>query len=148
MFCNKRANHRNLPRFTNREMTFSFISSFGKPINSIFDDMFDDFMHKELVPLSYLSEKNSKWVLQIDLPGVKRKDITITTTPDHIIVEAELEEAYNVSKHGHVAKFEHFKKLTKIPPHADIKKISANFKNGILTIIIPKIHAGKKIAIR
>jgi len=128
-------------------MTFSFISSFGKPINSIFDDMFDDFMHKELVPLSHLSEKNSKWVLQIDLPSVKRKDIVVTTTPDHIMVEAELEEAYNVSRHGHVAKFEHFKKLVKIPPHTDTKKISANFKNGILTIIIPKIHTGKKITI-
>ncbi|HJT09676.1 MAG TPA: Hsp20/alpha crystallin family protein [Candidatus Nitrosotalea sp.] len=128
-------------------MTFSFISSFGKPINSIFDDMFDDFMHKELVPLSHLSEKNSKWVLQVDLPSVKRKDIVVTTTPDYITVEAELEEAYNVSRYGHVAKFEHFKKFTKIPSHVDTKKISANFKNGILTIIIPKIHAGKKISI-
>lgn len=147
MSYNKRANRKSLLRFTNRDMTFSFISSFGKPINSIFDDMFDDFMHKELVPLSHLSEKNSKWILQVDLPGVKRKDIVVTTTPDYITVEAELEEAYNVSRHGHVAKFEHFKKLTKIPPHTDIKKISANFKNGILTIIIPKMHAGKKIAI-
>ncbi len=128
-------------------MTFSFIPSFGKPISSIFDDMFDDFMHNELVPLSYLTERNSSWILHIDLPGVKRKNIKVTTTADHIIVEAKLEEAYNVSRHGRIAKFEHFKKVIKIPPHTDIKKTTARFKNEILTITIPKIHAGRKISV-
>ncbi len=128
-------------------MTFSFIPSFGKPISSIFDDMFDDFMHKELVPLSYLTERNSSWVLHIDLPGVKRKNIRVATTADHIIVEAKLEEAYNVSRHGRIAKFEHFKKVIKIPPDADIKKTTARFKNEILTITIPKIHTGRKISV-
>ncbi len=140
-------NLKNRHKFTNRKMTFSFIPSFGKPISSIIDDMFDDFMHNELVPLSYLTEKNSRWELHIDLPGVKRKNIKVTTTADHIIVEARLEEAYNVSRHGHIAKFEQFKKIIKIPPHSDIKKTSAKFKNEILTITIPKIHTGKKITV-
>jgi HSP20 family protein len=149
MFYNKKKNLRNLPRFTSRDMTSpSFISAFENRINSIFDSsLIDDFVHRELVPLSHLTENSSKWILQIDLPGVRKKDISVTVTHGYIIVKAKLEESHNVSRHGHLTKFESMRKVSSLPANADTKKISARFKNGILTIIIPKITDGRKIPI-
>lgn len=130
-------------------MTTDFIASFERRTSSIHGHhLSDDLVLRELVPLSYLTEKNSKWILQIDLPGVERKNIILTTTHGHIVVKAKLEEAYKISNHGHVIKFENMKKIVELPLRADIKKVSAKFKNGILTITIPKIDSGKRIPVK
>ncbi len=129
-------------------MPTNFIPSFKKQDESVFEHHIkDDFILRELVPLSCLFEKNSKWVIQIDLPGVERENIVVTITHGHIVVKAKLEEAYKVATHGRVTKFESLKKVIELPPHADIKKISAKFKNGILTLTIPKIDSGKRIPV-
>lgn len=149
MFYSKKKNLRNLPRFTSKDMTSSsFISAFKKRTNVTFDHrLIDDFANRELIPLSYLTEKDSKWILQVDLPGVRKKDVSVTVTRGHVIVKAKLEEAYHVSRYGYLTKFESMRKVSSLPAYVDTKKISARFKNGILTIIIPKITNGKKIPI-
>ncbi len=130
-------------------MVTNFIPSFKAEGDSFFEHHIkDDFILRELVPLSCLFEKNSKWIIQIDLPGVERKNIVVNITQGHIVVKAKLEEAYKISTHGRVTKFESLKKVVELPPHADIKKISAKFKNGILTITIPKIDSGKRIPVK
>ncbi|MDE1863432.1 MAG: Hsp20/alpha crystallin family protein [Thaumarchaeota archaeon] len=130
-------------------MTTNFIPSFKKQAGDVIESHTkDDFILKELVPLSCLFERNSKWMIEIDLPGVDKKDIKVTVTKGHVVVKAKLEESYKVSSHGHVATFESLKKAVEIPPHADIRKISAKFRNGILVITIPKIEFGKRIPVR
>lgn len=130
-------------------MASNFISSFEKRMNSIFGyELIDDFIHRELVPLSHITEKDSKWILEIDLPGVKKNKIELTLTGGHIVIKAKLEESYCISRHGRMTEFEYFKKVVELPLHVNIKNISAKFKNGILTIIIPKITTGKKIPIK
>lgn len=129
-------------------MPTNFIPSFGKKsTNTLGHHSSDDLILRELVPLSHMAEKNSKWILQVDLPGVERKDIVVTVSRGNLVIKAELEEAYSVSNHGHVVRFEKLKKVISLPSHADIKKISAKFKNGILTITIPKVDSGKRIPI-
>ncbi len=148
MYCSKKKNLKNLLKFTNREMASEFISPLEMRINAVFDNrLIDDFIHGELVPLSHLTENNSKWILQIDLPGVKKKNIIVTVTCNHIVVQAKLEEAYHVSRHGDITEFEYLKKTIALPSYVNTKKISARLKNGILTIVIPKITAGKKVPI-
>lgn len=129
-------------------MTTNFVPSFkkgSKPGVKIHEK--DDFVLRELSPLSFLHEKNSKWTLQVDLPGVEKKNIAVTITDGHLVVKAKLEEAYTVSNHGHFVKFESFKKVVTIPPHADAKRISAKFRDGILTVTVPRIESGKKIPV-
>jgi HSP20 family protein len=115
-------------------------------MNSIFgNELIDDFVHKELVPLSHPSEKGSKWILQVDLPGVKKKDIKVSLTSDHIVIKAKLEESYCVSRRNCVVEFDYFKKVVELPSSVDTKNISAEFKGGILTIVMPKATTGKRI---
>ena len=129
-------------------MTSDFISLFGKRMDPLGHESIDDFVHRELVPLTHFTEKNSKWILEVDLPGVKKNNIGVTLTSGHIVINATLNESYRVSRHGHITKFECFKKVTTLPSHVNIKEITAKFNNGILTITIPKITSGKKIPIK
>lgn len=117
-------------------------------MNSFFGDaLFDDFIHKELVPLSHLKERHSSWVLEIDLPLVDKKDIEIVLSDDHLTVKAKLTKTFCVSRGSIVTEFDYFKKTIRIPSNVNTKQISAKFKNGILKVTMAKPANGKKIAI-
>ena len=128
------------------------MSDFGsiieKQMNSFFGKtLFDDFIHKELVPLSHLKEKHASWTLEVDLPLVDKKNIEVALSDDHITVNAKLTKTYCISRGSTITEFDYFKKTIKLPSGINTKQISANFKNGILRITMPKPSDGKKISI-
>ena len=128
------------------------MSDFGsiieKQMNSFFGNtLFDDFIHKELVPLSHLKERHASWILEVDPPLVDKKNIEVSLSDDHITVKAKLTKTYCISRGSTVTEFDYFKKTIKLPSGINTKQISANFKNGILKIIMPKPSDGKKISI-
>ena len=124
-----------------------YLSLFRGGFPSIFGTELDDFVNKQLVPLSHISEKDNRFVLKIDLPSVKKKDIDITLTQQHIIVKAKLEKTYCISRLNCIQEFDYFNKILPIPSEADSKKISAKFSSGILTITMPKKQKGIRIKI-
>ena len=125
----------------------NYLSLFKGGTDSIFGTELDDYVNKQLMPLSHISEKDDKWVLKIDLPSVKKKDIDITLTQQHIIIKAKLEKTYCISRLNCVQEFNYFNKIIPLPSEVDSKKISAKFSNGILTISIPKKQKGIRIKI-
>lgn len=122
-------------------------SQFEKFFISLIDRTMDDYTNKELTPLAHFIEKDSKWILEIDLPMVNKDGIEITLTDNHIVVTAKLEKTYCVSKYNCVIEFNYFKKVTLLPTGVDKEKISAKFNKGILSIYMPKIATGKNIQI-
>ncbi|MDE1769284.1 MAG: Hsp20/alpha crystallin family protein [Thaumarchaeota archaeon] len=125
-----------------------FASFIEKQMNSFFGDAhFDDFIHKELVPLSHIKEKHSSWILEVDLPLVDKKNIEITLLDEHLTVKAKLTKIYCISRGSSVTEFDYFKKTIKLPSGINTKQISAIFKNGILRITMPRLANGKKISI-
>ncbi len=117
--------------------------------NSILDPNFDDDVYEKILsPLSCLREFDTKWILEFDLPLVKKEDIIVSLdTGNAITVEAKLKETYVDSNRGYKHEFQYFKKRVSLLGNIDDKKISANFTNGILIITIPKIFKGNKIQI-
>ena len=113
----------------------------------IISSLFDDVEHGILSPLSYLREFDHHWILEFDLPLVRKKDIKVTFDGNSINVEAKLKEKYSEEKLGIFTKFEHFKKSISLPGKIDSKKTNAKFLNGRLVIKIPKKVVGQSIKI-
>jgi len=122
-------------------------SQFEKFFMSLIDRSMDDYVSEELAPLVHFIEKDSKWILEIDLPMVNKDGIEITLADNHIVVTAKLKKTYCVSKLNCITEFNYFKKITQLPTGIDKEKISAKFNNGILGIHMPKIATGKNIRI-
>jgi HSP20 family protein len=109
----------------------------------------DDQEQKILMPLSYLKELESKWILEFDLPLVEKKDISVYLDENDIMaVEAKLRETYVDSKGAQNFEYEYFKKSIKLPKNIDTKNISVRFRNGRLTVTLPKLYKGTKIKIQ
>lgn len=124
------------------------------PIIKIFNSMLgpkfdDDIEEKILSPLSSLREFDSKWILEFDLPLVKKDDVKVSIDSGNVItVEAKLIQTYVDTIQEYKHEFQYFKKSISIPGRIDGKKITTNFTNGRLIITIPKIFKGSKIRIK
>jgi HSP20 family protein len=114
---------------------------------SLTDSLFDDIEHRILSPLSCLSEFDTHWMLEFDLPLVNKKNIKVTFDGNMINVEAKLKEKYSEEKLGKITKFEYFKKSMSLPGKIDSKKTTAVFQKGRLVIKIPKKIVGHSIKI-
>ena len=110
--------------------------------------MFDDIEQQILAPLSCLREVGSEWILEIDLPLVDKKDISVSIDGNTVTVEAKLRETYYEPNLAYKNEFKFFKKSITLPKKIDEKKVSAKFENGRLTIRIPKLQQGSKIKIK
>jgi HSP20 family protein len=114
----------------------------------LFPKLVDDVEEKTLSPLSCIRELESKWVIEFDLPLVSKENISVTFDKgNEITVEAKLREAYFYENLGSKSEFRFFKKKVTLPGQIDEKKITSNFKNGRLTIYLPKLFRGNKIKI-
>jgi len=84
-------------------------------------------MEKALVPaemFACLDEKGENYIVEIELPGVDKKNIDLKMHEDLISVRAEREDQMLL---GHL----HF------PLKVHQKKASATFKQGLLTVQVP-----------
>jgi HSP20 family protein len=101
-------------------------------------------------PPSELTEDENALHLRAAVPGLKAKDIEVTATPQELVIRGETSERNN-GKRGKT-RFSEFseKKMFRrygLPTRVDVDKISADVKDGMLTIGMPKAEPAKKVKI-
>jgi HSP20 family protein len=100
-------------------------------------------------------EREGEYRITAELPGMEEKDIdlavangVLTLRGEKKMEREERKEDYYLSER----RFGAVERSFRLPENADPEKISASFKNGVLTIVLPKnpaaTAAGKKIAIK
>ncbi len=100
------------------------------------------------IPLADLREKDGKFVIEIELPGVKKEDIHITATEREIEVKASFKKEVKEERKGYLRRerrYEGFYRKFVLPEEIDVEKIKATYENGILRIEAEKkVKEGKK----
>lgn len=95
-------------------------------------------------PAAELLERDGALVLEVALAGFEPGDITVTATPREIIVKAARErEAKSDGESSAEIKWSEFRsnnvmRRVELPAAVDVSKVTANLKNGLLTITAPK----------
>jgi HSP20 family protein len=93
---------------------------------------------------SSMSETPTQYLITFDLPGIDKKEIAIETSGDRLMIKGEHKED-NSTKDRTNRSFRSINQSIVLPDDADMSKIHASAKNGVLTLTIPKI-AGKKVS--
>lgn len=106
-------------------------------------------------PAIDFAEDEKAYHLTAELPGLSEKDIDLTVADDMLTISGEKrEEKEQTDKNYHVSerRFGSFRRMVQLPQHIDRDKIEAGFKNGILTVTLPKtadaMQSQKKIEIK
>jgi HSP20 family protein len=87
-------------------------------------------------------EKADKFVVKVELPGVKENDIDVTITGDTLTISGEKESDSEVNKKGYYyseSSYGSFSRSVTIPSIVNVEKIAANCEKGVLEITLPKI---------
>lgn len=87
------------------------------------------------------SEDNKTFHLKAELPGVEEKDLDIAVANGTLTIKGERQEERNEEKRDYYRHECHYGKFTRaiaLPTDVDKENISAQFKNGVLSVDIPK----------
>ncbi len=88
-----------------------------------------------------MSEDAANLYIRTELPGTKAEDLEISVEGDALTLRGErklpaTEEGVNY--HRREREGGRFRRIVTLPARIDPEGVSASFKNGILTIVLPK----------
>lgn len=112
------------------------------------DDFFDrkDRMNFNLMKTDIREDENS-YLLEVDLPGYSKDDIKIDITDGYLTINAKVEKENNDDKKNYVRRERFTGEVSRsFYVGDDIKEeeVKASFKNGILTLEVPKLSLEDK----
>lgn len=114
--------------------------------NSLFDQ-FPFNVPMATMPAVDIAERDDAFEITADMPGMDEKDVEVRTVNGGLVIKgqkkAEKEEKsknYYLSERNYGA----FERTFGLPAGVDADKISASFKNGVLTVTLPKTAEARK----
>ena len=132
------------------------------PVNNLRREM--DRIFNELIPFSWrldeseanmgtwtpttdMMETDNEYVIEVDLPGLTKKDIQINAHDNVLTIEGERKKESKEEKPGYLRNeryFGTFKRSIMLPASIMDEKIKATFKDGVLKINVPKAEKSKR----
>ena len=117
-----------------------FEDVFGRPF---LPGIWRVFPSQELVwsPAIDVFEKEDKFLVKVELPGVKEEDVNVTVAGGTLTIEGEKQAESEVKNKGYYYRetsYGSFSRSITIPSTVDASKIEANYDKGVLEITLPK----------
>jgi HSP20 family protein len=96
-------------------------------------------------PLVDIEEQDDAYVLEAELPGVKREDVNIEVVGSELSISGEIKERErkgNVRRR--VRRTGRFEYRVRLPEQVDPSKIEAKLDQGVLTVRVPKSERAQR----
>lgn len=138
--------------------------TFRDDFNRLFDEFFRDWgiptslsTHRtmQFMPSVNVAETDTAIEVSAELPGMTVNDIEVSVVKDHLVLRGEKKSEQEEKKgdyHRVECSYGRFERVVMLPVEVETDKAAAEFKNGVLTITIPKSKTAqethKKIAIK
>ena len=121
-----------------------------RDINRMFDDFWKDFDFPVTVRNGYhfkpdvdIVENDDAYVITAELPGLKPEDVHLTVTDGILNIKGEKKQEVEEKKENFYRmerSYGTFARVIPLPADTIVEdKIAATFKDGILTVTIPKV---------
>ncbi|WP_203229464.1 Hsp20/alpha crystallin family protein [Aureibaculum marinum] len=130
------------------------VKSNGIPVlPTIFDDFFRDWSSTNFsktntsLPAVNIKENEDEFTVEVAVPGMNKKDFQIDLDNDVLTISSEKEAENEETKDNYTRReysYQSFKRSFNLPKNVvDSDKIKATYKNGELSIVIPKLEEAK-----
>ncbi len=115
-------------------------------LGSIFDDDFFPVTSRGSSPAVNIREDDKRFILDLAVPGMDRKDMKIDINENLLTISAETKNESEETNDGYKRKefnYSSFCRSFQIPENVNTDKIEANYKDGILSVMLPKVTEEK-----
>lgn len=134
----------------------------GVPVSNLRKEM--DRIFNELIPFSWrmedtetdldiwspttdMKETDDEYIIEVDLPGLSKKDIQINCQDNVLTIEGERKKEKDEEHNGYLRSeryFGSFRRSFMLPASIKEDKIKATFKDGVLMVNVPKAEKSKR----
>ena len=100
------------------------------------------------IPAVNIKEENDKFVLELAAPGMKKDDFKINLDNYQLTISAETRNEKKEREDSYTRRefvYNSFSRSFTLPKTIDIDKIKADYRNGILDIVLPKKEEEAKL---
>jgi len=122
------------------------------PNSKFFDGFFDEFAlpemadEKQWLPTVDISETDDQVIIRAEVPGLDKKDISITLSEGLLTIQGEKKQEKEEEKENYrfvERRYGSFSRSLRVPEGVDADKIEASYKDGVLKVAIPKSESEK-----
>lgn len=129
----------------------SWMTPFGmEPLGDVFfDRLWPEWrrdMGEEWTPTVDLFEKEGNYYLKAEIPGLEKDDISVTLSDGVITLTGKKESSHEEKTDAyHVKEMKSgtFTRCFRLPEEIDEEKIEATYKDGVLSVTMPKKEGSK-----
>ncbi len=127
------------------------------PFSNLFDEFFKPgytpqsrAFHK--VPAVNVKEDERSYQIDIAAPGLSKEDFNVALENDVLSISAESKKEEEQTETNYTRKefaYSEFRRTFSLPENkVDVDAVSANYRDGVLSITLPKLEVGTKDAKR
>lgn len=137
---------------TNRSLnsTLDRMMSLNRALDQAFDASWNGgAANRVWVPALDVVEKHDAYVVVAELPGINQSQVELRFEQNVLTIRGEKNPLFDPSKDGELRVYAaervtgSFQRSIRLPEFVDGDKISAELRNGVLTITIPKATAAQ-----
>lgn len=149
----KRNPTRELARWGSDFPAFGGLHSLQRDMNRFFDEFFrgdvladESFFGRDWTPAVDVVENDDNYVLKAELPGMNKDDVKITLENNVLTIRGEKKNE-SEKKEGNYHRIERsygsFERSFTVPGSLKVDNIDAQYKDGVLTLTLPKAEEAK-----
>lgn len=119
-------------------------------LRSVFDDFFTDAAFPSIFNVGAgiradIRESEKEYVIEAEIPGVKKEDIKLDLRDDVLTIAVEHKEEVNEERDNFIRKERKYGSFSRSFAVDNVKHegVTAKYENGILSITLPKDDNGK-----
>lgn len=96
---------------------------------------------ERLLPRIEIHEKEDKFVVKAELPGMKEEDVDVSISDDTLTIRGEKKAESEVKEEDYYCSecsYGSFSRSIGLPSNIDTQKIEASYEDGVLEVTLPK----------
>ncbi|MGB7085068.1 MAG: Hsp20/alpha crystallin family protein [Phormidesmis sp.] len=139
-----------------RFQPFREVEDIQRQMNRLFDDMITPSNQQNGVGLAFtpaaeLEEAADAYHLKLEVPGLEPDDLNIEATAEAVAISGERKSEMKTEDKGMTRtefRYGKFQRVMPLPGRIDHQNVSADYKNGVLTLTLPKAEEEKNRVVK
>lgn len=122
-----------------------------REMNQLFERSLPFSNLARLTPAIELSEQEESYTLLAELPGINKEDLDIQVTAKSVSIQGERKSEKQSSEKGvrySEMQYGSFKRLVELPGRINHQNAVADYKDGVLTLTLPKADEEKNKVVK
>lgn len=144
------------PNISDLMNPFREVERLKREVNRLFGDFMSggvpSMVSSGVFPALNVNEDSEKYYVEAELPGIKPEDLEVSVEGKTLTLRGERKSdaVENASYHRRERRWGRFQKALTLPLDLNAESVTAEFKDGVLKLVLPKAEKAKpkKIAVK